>query len=253
MTFKTLTSLQHPLVKHLAKLRSQPAYRREQRRLVLEGRKLLEEMHPLLHIEALLVADESLVPERISFQAGYLVTEGIIRKITGTLSPEGIVAEVRMPPERAVAPFRSMVVLDRLQDPGNVGTLMRTALAFGWDAIFCIEGTCDLWNDKVIRASRGAPFQLPVYHGSWDKLGEILRKEGATAYAADLSGAAIESLGPRAKAIALVLGNEGRGLSEEAFSHCQTITIPIDSRMESLNVSVAGGILMYLLRGENGR
>lgn len=251
MTLKSITSLQHPHIKHLTKLRQQRSYRKECRLLVIEGKKLIYELHPILDINSILVSDESLLPTGISYGVGYHVTNEIIQKITGTVSPEGIVAEVKMPEEAPLDTFQSMIVLDRIQDPGNVGTIIRTALAFGWETIYCIEGTCDIWNDKVIRASRGAAFQIPFHYGSWDQLLELLHKIDATAYAADLGGQPLDTVSKPKGPVALVLGNEGQGLSEQALSGCQKVTIPINNEMESLNVSVAGGILMYYLGGQS--
>lgn len=251
MTAKSITSLQHPLVKHLVKLRQQRSYRKDCQHLIIEGKKILHDIHPLIKIKHLLFTDASLLPATISCEEKYQVTDAIIEKITGSVTPEGIVAEVAMPEYPPLTDFQSMVVLDRIQDPGNLGTIIRTALAFGWEAIYCIEGTCDIWNDKVIRATRGAAFQIPFYHGSWSQLLKVVKNNHAHVFAADLGGQTIETLSLPEGPIALVLGNEGQGVSEEASTNCQKLTIPISNQMESLNVAVAGGILMYHLRGHH--
>jgi RNA methyltransferase, TrmH family len=251
VTFIQLTSLQHPLVKHLSKLQQQRAYRSECKQLVIEGKKLIRDVHHLIEVQSLLVTDESLIPEDIVFKTGYHVTDAIIQKITGSLSPEGIVAEITMPSTNHIESCRSLVVLDRIQDPGNVGNIIRTASAFGWDGVYCIHGTCDCWNDKVLRAARGATFHLPIQYGSWNELMELLKTNQITPYAADLGGQSIDNVDRSSHPIALVLGNEGQGLSKEVLENCKKITIPISNQMESLNVSVAGGILMYMLRDQH--
>lgn len=251
MILQSITSLQHQLVKHLTKLRQQRSYRKKCGRLVIEGKKLIQDIHSQVEIHAILTTDASFIPDDISYKSGYQVTDSVIEKITGSVSPEGVVAEVTMPQQHPIDHCQSLVVLDRIQDPGNVGTIIRTALAFGWEAIYCIKGTCDIWNDKVIRSARGASFQIPFQYGSWQQLLELINNAGATAYAADLGGHPINTLSRPSGPIALVLGNEGQGLSEEASKNCHKVTIPISHAIESLNVSVAGGILMYHLRGQD--
>ncbi|MEM1283319.1 MAG: RNA methyltransferase [Chlamydiota bacterium] len=251
MTLQSITSLQHQLVKHLTKLRQQRSYRKECGHLVVEGKKLIHDIHSQVEIHAILTTNTSFIPDKISYKSGYQVTDSIIEKITGSVSPEGIVAEITIPQQQPIDHYESLVVLDRIQDPGNVGTIIRTALAFGWKGIYCIEGTCDVWNDKVIRSARGASFQIPFQYGSWQQLLELVNNAGATVYAADLGGEAINTLSTPSGPIVLVLGNEGQGLSQEASKNCHKITIPISHAIESLNVSVAGGILMYHLRGKD--
>lgn len=248
MNLTSIASLHHPVVKHLSKLRQQRAYRSRCKRVVVEGKKLIHDIHRIVKVKTLITADSSLVPQGISFEEGYHVTDAIIKKITGSVTPEGIVAEVVMPEENSLESCRSIVVLDRIQDPGNVGTILRTALAFGWEGVYFVDGTCDMWNDKVIRSARGATFQLPFKSGPWSDLLSYFGRAQIVPYAADLGGISIDELKVDSKNIALVMGNEGQGLSKEASEYCQKVTIPISAKMESLNVSVAAGILMYKLR-----
>ena len=164
-------------------------------------------------------------------------------------------------------PARRLLALDSVQDPGNVGTLLRTALALGWDAAFLLPGTCDPFNDKALRASRGGALRLPLAFGSWDDLEAAAGAGGMACWAADadpggagagaggtharLGDAGVVGGGPGGSsseqgALVLVLGSEGQGLSERARRMCRPLAIPMGSgRMESLNVSVAGGILMF--------
>jgi TrmH family RNA methyltransferase len=140
-----------------------------------------------------------------------------------------------------------VLILDRVADPGNLGTLLRTALALGWDAALWIEGSADPHNPKAVRASRGAHFKLPIQKTSWKDVSELLKKHSMVAYGADVEGISPESIKTSTN-ILLVLGNEGQGLSKEARSLCHLVSIAMKHDVESLNVAQAGAILMYVLK-----
>lgn len=242
----SIESAQHPLVKHLTKLQKSRAYRYEEGRLVIEGRKMVGEVcchHPALH---LLFTDESLIPEGISAHQLYRVSEPVMKKVSSLSSSEGIAAEVEMPPYSTLEGCRRILVLDRINDPGNLGTLIRTALAFGWDGIYLLEKTCDPYNEKALRAAKGGTFRLPLDGGTSEQFKEFAEETGLQVLAADLHGNQPEEI-PRRKRVALILGNEAEGVSKELKEIGTPVNLPQSDRMESLNVSVAGGILMYLI------
>jgi TrmH family RNA methyltransferase len=146
-----------------------------------------------------------------------------------------------------VTPLR-LLVLDGLQDPGNVGTILRTAAALGADATVALPGTVDLWNAKVVRSAMGAHFYHHALHVSLDQLLEFLASESIPLWSAAADGAAVESVTPPAR-LALAVGNEGAGLSSSLRERASaTISLPIARSVESLNVAVATGILLYQLR-----
>ena len=105
-----------------------------------------------------------------------------------------MIAEIEMPKESTLEKCRFVLALDGVADPGNLGTLLRSALAFGWEGIFLLENSCDLFNDKAIRAARGATFRLAFASGSWEKLQEIIKKYKWEPYAADLTGISPEKI-----------------------------------------------------------
>ncbi|KAL8109210.1 hypothetical protein AgCh_025342 [Apium graveolens] len=154
-----------------------------------------------------------------------------------------------------------VLVLDGIQDPGNLGTLLRSAMAFGWGGVFLLPGCCDPFNDKALRASRGASFQLPVVSGDWihlEALKNELQMKILAGHPADddnhksvtlLSRMFADSLAD--KKICLVLGSEGNGLSKKSRQEAELVAIPMTGEFESLNVSVAGGILLYMLQPAN--
>lgn len=244
---KQLSSLQNPLIKELVKLRKEPRYRKEKKTVIIEGRKMIDEVCASAEARVILTTDSKLIGPDVRAQEIYLVTPEIIEKIAGTRHPEGIIAEVPMPTLSTLESKRAVVVLDGVSDPGNLGTLLRTALALGWEGAFILENSCDPFNDKALRAAKGATFRLPIRIGTWLELETLIAKEKLHPFCADIEGTPVDDI-PKTDRIALVLGNESTGLSKEAFKVCKKVTIPMSGQMESLNVSIAGGVLMYALR-----
>ena len=180
------------------------------------------------------------------------VTDREFASAAGTESPQGVLA-IAAVPERSVEtlelPERARVlVLDAIQDPGNVGALLRAAAALGVHATLAMPGTVDLWNGKVVRSAMGALFHRPALAASWDALDALLRRRAIPLWGADAHGDALAGV-TAPPALALAVGNEGAGLSEAAASRVtKRVAIPIASDIESLNVAVAAGILLYQLR-----
>lgn len=239
-----LTSAQNPLIKHFVKLRQDRNYRYAQKSIVVEGIKMLQEVSQNCPVKTLFVCGET--ASNIIAEQTFVVTEAIMQKVSGTKSPEGVIAEVAMPPWASLDGKNYVVVLDGVNDPGNMGALLRTALALGWEGAFLLEGSCDPYNEKALRAARGATFRLPLATGGWDELNHLIQKNGWLPVAADTEGMPVSELAHSDK-ILLVLGNEAQGLSKEAHKFCKKTTIPMSGQMESLNVAIAGGILMYIL------
>lgn len=244
---KQITSLQNALVKHLVHLRQNSDYRHEHKSVVIEGIKMVQEIGPGCAIKNLLVSDPSLIPHALNPIETYLVDEAVMKKISGVLKPEGIIAEVEMPKFSNLEKSSFIIALDNVSDPGNQGTILRTALAFGWDGVFLLGEGCDPFNEKSLRASRGATFKLPIATGSWKQLEALAARMQIKPLVANLEGISLDNMQKTEKCI-LVLGNEAHGPSAEVLAHCQKIAIPMPGHMESLNVAVAGGILMYVLR-----
>jgi len=180
------------------------------------------------------------------------VSEKDFRSAAETESPQGILA-IGEAPRRTVDTLDvgrecRLLVLDGLQDPGNVGTILRTASALGATATIALPGTVDLWNPKVIRSSMGAQFQHPVFHASLEEVVNLLDRNEIELWATDAGGTQLES-GAAPARLAIAVGNEGSGLSSAIRSKAaRTVSIPIASGVESLNVAVATGIILYQLR-----
>ncbi len=169
-----------------------------------------------------------------------------------TDSPQGVLAIATIPSTTletmAVPKTCRILVLDAIQDPGNAGTIVRTAAALNATATFSLPGTVDLWNAKVVRSGMGAHFHHPCLAGTWDEFDAFRAAHSVTVWAADAKGDAIDAVARPAR-LALVVGNEGAGLSVESRSRADMlVSLPIAESTESLNVAVAAGILLYELR-----
>jgi RNA methyltransferase, TrmH family len=140
-----------------------------------------------------------------------------------------------------------VLVLDAVQDPGNLGTLIRSAEAFAATCVLALPGTVDYWNPKVVRAAAGAAFRVPLIGDSPERVWSWLAENAFIVCGADARGSSLQDL-ESARHIALVVGNEGSGLREETRAHvARMIAIPMPGRADSLNVAVAAGILLYEL------
>jgi TrmH family RNA methyltransferase len=250
MHSRTISSLQHPLVKHLVKLRQSREYRHACRKIVLSGVKLIKELSSQFRLRTLLLEEDTMFlpkAEGIVDQI-FCVTKEILKKVTGLENPEPVAAEIDMPLPGNLSNANFLLILDGVSDPGNLGTLLRTALALGWDGAYLTPGSTDPFNEKAIRAAKGATFTFPWKSGTWEELSLLLRDKKMTVIAADASGddlAHCKVVPP----IALALGNEAHGLNPELKEIAKWIAIPMQKTMESLNVATAGAIFMYELKG----
>jgi TrmH family RNA methyltransferase len=169
-----------------------------------------------------------------------------------TESPQGVLAIAEVPTraldQLPVAADLRLLILDALQDPGNVGTILRTAAALGVTATVALPGTVDLWNAKVVRSAMGAHFQHLALSGNWDELDAFRAARGISLWAADADGTMVDRAAAPPR-LALVVGNEGSGVSDAARERAdRLVAIPIASNVDSLNVAVATGILLHELR-----
>ncbi len=249
MAMKEIKSSQNPLVKHLVRLRKERKYREECNTVLVEGKKLVGELLNERAAKSVLFTDPSLLPQGIMGDNCFLATQEVIKKISGSQTPEGIVAEIAKPSEGNFEKAAFLLALDGVSDPGNLGTLLRTALALGWDGAFILDNCCDPYNDKALRAAKGATFKLPLRQGNWELLDNIRENCRLEAFAADMGGQDAASVKLK-HGVLLVLGSEGQGLSGETLKRCKTVSVPMPGGAESLNVSIAGGILMYLIKNQ---
>lgn len=180
------------------------------------------------------------------------VTEREFASAAETESPQGVLAIAAIPHHTiesaaTVTPL-TLLVLDAVQDPGNVGTILRTAAALGATATVALPGTVDLWNAKVVRSGMGAHFHHPCFHSTGDALATFLDRGNVPLWGADARGEPLHGR-PRPPRLAIAVGNEGSGLTPTTRDRASSlVALPIASGIESLNVAVATGILLYELR-----
>lgn len=240
-----ITSLQNNQVKHWRKLHTKK-YRTKTNRFLIEGFHLLEEAKKSnWQIETVIVKEGIKFPSWVEeFELVY-VSEKVFNEITQTESPQGIIAEV----ERKTLPRnneKAIILIDSVQDPGNLGTIIRTADAAGFSAIGLGIGTVDPFNEKVLRASQGSIFHIPIYHTNLVDEIKKLQQDDFTIWASALEGAKNYLDADIPEKVAIIVGNEGAGIDPEIISLADEIVkIPIYGQAESLNVSIAAGIFMY--------
>lgn len=237
-----IKSLQHPIVKHCVALRKEAAYRKEHDSFLVMGNKQLLEAPS--HLKVLKVFTLEGVPSPINAKGcHYTVSQSIMEKICGMPSPEPYAAEIQKPhlkPEK----LERLLVCEAISDPGNLGTLLRTALSFGFDAVYLLNHCVDPFNEKAIRAAKGALFHLPLILGDWDHLRSLQKTHSMQLYQADTEGTPMTECYPSIP-FGLILGSESHGTSQEAKASALSISIPMTKKTESLNVAIAGGILMF--------
>jgi TrmH family RNA methyltransferase len=236
-----ITSATNPKIKHLQKLIRDRKYRYQQAQFVVEGYRQLEGAANIL---GLYLSSEARMPAiDIAPDKLHIVDQKVFDRLADTENSQGILAVCTLEYERSICANKKYVLLDALQDPGNVGTIIRTAVAFGFDGVIITSGCVDPFSPKVVRASMGAIFQCAIV-----LLEDFSQLQGHCVVAADLEGQDIATLQLNTAYI-LAIGNEARGLSPELRPLIsQTVNIPLHNRnVNSLNAAVAAGIVMYQL------
>ena len=230
-----ISSVDNSKIKELAKL-NQSKYRREKQMFIVEGAHLVKEAKNLgLLIEAFSIND---------LEGFTQVSEAVMKKLCNTNTVVDQVGVCKMLSNKTLS--NRLLLLDRVSDPGNMGALMRSAKAFGFDTIILGDGCVDIYNDKVIRSSQGAIFKLNFVYCNIKDF--IMKNKEYKIYGTNVvNGIDVKNVEIQDK-LGIVLGNEGQGISQEVFDVLEkNIYIPMDNT-ESLNVSVAGSIIMYMLR-----
>ena len=242
---KTIKSLQNPLIKHLVLLRKNKKYRNEKNRVLVTGEKIIKELPPS-QIKNLITSNPK---SPIKAKNTFLVTKEIMKKITNLKNPEDFAAEVFLQnfKEKSLLKKNFLLILDEIKDPGNLGTLIRTALCLKWDAIIITENSVDPYNDKALRAAKGATFKIPIFLKAKKDIKNLIKKKKCSAYIADVKGKKIENFSFKPP-LTLILGSESKGIDKNMLKIGIRITIPINQKTDSLNVAISGGILMYLMR-----
>lgn len=243
-----ITSRQNPLAARIRKLNSSRAARREAGLFVGEGPKLLEEaVKAGVRIDTLVTAQGT----RISGPEGTRRVEvppGLLKSLCDTQTPQGVLFLAELPdtapPERLEGD--RWLVLDGLQDPGNVGAIWRTADALGADGLLLVNHCADPFSPKTVRSTMGACFRLPLYEVDAEALPGLLERSRLPLYATALREDTVDIKTAQPDRCAVVIGSEGRGVSQELLRLSEkTIKIPMRARCESLNAAAAAAIVLW--------
>jgi len=248
---KRIDSIQNNSVKAWKKLHTKKG-REKAKQYIVEGFHLVEEAikndAPILH---LLLSEEIDLPSSFSpgsFELTYISKE-VSRELSETETTQGIYAIIEFSYMRVdFTKVSKLLLIDEVQDPGNVGTMIRTADAAGYDAVILGTGTSDLYNSKTIRSTQGSLFHMPILRGDLIEMISELKEQGISIYGTSLQNAKPFNEVKTSNRFALIVGNEGKGVNSNLLSLSdENLYIPIYGKAESLNVGIAAGILMYSL------
>ena len=248
MTEEYITSRKNPLLQQVKKLLSSRREREKTGLYVADGTKLLEEAVkycPGLHTVILSDGVEARVPERVRLVR---VPQDVMASVSPMEAPQGALFLCRMPEEAAFLPKPGMLLLDGIQDPGNIGTILRTADALEIP-VALLEGCADPYSHKVVRASMGAVFRTAVIQTTWENAREACKNAGIPVAVTALSDRAKDIRDANLKQMAVVVGSEGRGVRQEVLENADAeLIIPMNPRCESLNAAIAAAITMWQMK-----
>lgn len=256
-----ITARSNSQLKHIAKLLKKRSDRTEEGVFVCEGKKMffeiLRQAPELLVMSywsetglAGLTPEERREAEACPFET---VSDDAFDSVAETVTPQGVLAIIKMPEhsvDEILATGKGILLLETLQDPGNLGTILRTAEAAGIGGVILSKDSADAFSPKVVRATMGAVWRVPfVYVSDFTETLTKLRERGVTLYAAHLKGSVSYEEPKYTLPYGIMIGNEGNGLTEEAAAKADVrVRIPMEGQAESLNAAVAAAILMYEAR-----
>ena len=248
-----IRSHQNAMVKNYQKLQTSKG-RKKAEAYMIEGEHLVEEaIQSNVSIQSLVVSEDhvQLYESWIQKYSTMIVSKEVFEKLSMTQTNQGILAIVPLEKKTLVeVPKGRYLLVDAVQDPGNLGTIIRTSDAAGFDAVVLGEGCVDLYNDKVVRSMQGSQFHVPIYHENlMDVYGKLKENDIPIAVTALHRDAKDFKWLTGRDSVAIVVGNEGNGVREELIDSADfIIQIPMFGQAESLNVAIATGILMYQTR-----
>lgn len=247
-----ITSRRNPMIVDAIKLLSDTAYRKQSGLIAAEGTKLLyDAMESGVEVE-IAVVSENIEQELKDFRIKKLVVvpEELFKSVSTQKTPQGAVFFCRRPDIPKMLQDGNYVILDGVQDPGNVGTVIRTAAAFGLRGVIVCGASADPFGPKAVRASMGAIFRQAVYIMEYDELFAAFNGMGIPLIAAMPSGDALDIRRLEKDPVAVVIGSEGSGVSPRVLEKClDAVTIPMVQGTESLNAAAAAAVLLWEISG----
>lgn len=245
---KTITSRKNDKVVHMKKLGSSRSYRRENGEFLCDGIKLLGEALQFgVEITAIFTSEELQFSIDDSIDV-YMVPQSIIETISPMKNPQTVLFSCKMRENKNAESDKRIMILENVQDPGNVGTVLRTANAFGIDKVILVGACADPYNPKTIRATMGAIFRQTIEETDIDGI-KALRERGMKVYGAALSSESVDIGTISWDNTAIVIGSEGQGLTQEMMDACDgCVIIPMEPNSESLNAAIAASVFMWEMR-----
>ena len=248
MMSEYITSRKNPLLQQVRKLLTSRKEREKAGLFVSDGTKLLEEAVKYaagLHTVILSEGVEAEIPEGVRVVR---VPEDVMASISPMEAPQGALFLCRLPEPARFAPKPGMLLLDGIQDPGNIGTILRTADALDVPVVL-LEGCADPYSHKVVRSSMGAVFRTDVFQSDWNSICGACKAAGIPVAVTALSDRAKDIRDADLSQMAVVIGSEGRGVRKEVLENCDhELIIPMNPHCESLNAAVAATICMWQMK-----
>ena len=243
-----ITSRKNPLLQQVRKLLTSRKERQNTGLFVADGTKLLAEAvkyYPGLHTVILSEGVDAQVPDSVRLVR---VPDDVMASISPMETPQGALFLGKLPEQTEFVPKKGMLILDSVQDPGNIGTILRTADAMDVPVVL-LEGCADPWSWKVIRSTMGAAFRTPVVQATWEEVLGKCREAGIPIGVTALSDRAVDIRSAKLSDMALVIGSEGRGVRKEVLENADhELIIPMNPHCESLNAAIAAAIVMWEIR-----
>lgn len=249
MSTQLITSRHNATLQHVRKLQQSRSYRKEQRQFVADGKKLLTEaLKWCAGLEVVIASEQVTLPELPGQVKLLRVPENLMQWLSQMDAPQGVLFVCRLPEAKPLELRCGCLILDGIQDPGNLGTILRTADALEVPVVLS-DGCADVYNAKTVRASMGAVFRTQPQVAEKGEIITACRVQNVPVAVTALSQAAVDIRTADLSACAVVIGSEGRGICEEyARAAQQQLIIPMNERCESLNAAVAATIVMWQMK-----
>ena len=246
-----LTSKNNPLIKETASLKEKKG-RKETGLFLVEGEKMVRECQRSdFEIERVIFSESYRGELSFAEEKTVRVSDSVFAHLSDEKTPQGVLCRVKIPPRELTRSIGACLILDGVSDPGNVGTIIRTANAAGYHKIYLTDDCADIYSPKCVRASMSGLFFTETHIGSREEILSVLKDTPVVV--ADMGGENAFCFNPPTP-FALVIGNEANGVSDLVRANAEyTVKIPMRSTQESLNAAVSAGILMYLLRRREWR
>lgn len=248
MREEVITSRSNPLCAHFRKLAASRSYRVKTCQFLCDSPKLLEEaLRWGAELDTVAFTEKCRPPEPLEHVRCVQVSESVMEAISPMKTPQGVVFSCRQADTWLEPPLsaRRYLLLEGVQDPGNVGTILRSADAFGWTAVL-LEDCADLYNPKTVRAAMGVHFRSPIWCAGLERAAELVKASGLPLYATALSDRTADVREADLSRCAVIIGSEGQGVSRWALELCDgTLKIPMEECCESLNAAIAAGIVLW--------